>query len=233
MTGIDEATLSGLAAVPIGVLADVLCEMGFAHQVVSRELLPIGSRSRFAGPAICVRGLGEAEAEGLPGPLPTLFDVDRLVRPGLVVVVDADDHRIGATIGGLVALAFKQAGAAGFVTDGGVRDCDEIDAMDLPCIARFVTPRSAKGLWSVVAIARAVTLPGQCGEPVWIEPGDIVCSDADGVVIVPANLAAEVLSDAKQVEAAERAILAAIHKGEDRREAYRLHDRFGHIRRRT
>jgi regulator of RNase E activity RraA len=228
-----QEVVDGLARVPTGVLADVLSEMGLKQQVVTQALRPVAGTPRFVGRAVCVAGRDNQDAKLLPGPLPTMFDVDALVGPGTVVVVDSGDHRHGAVIGGLVALAFKRAGAVGFVTDGGVRDVDELAEMGLPCIARFVTPGSVKGRWSVTAVDQPITLPAQGGGKVTLAPGDVVSADADGVVVIPSALAVDTLADALQVEKAEAAILTAIRLGHDRREAFRANDRFGHIRKRV
>jgi 4-hydroxy-4-methyl-2-oxoglutarate aldolase len=233
VSSVVQEVLDGLARVPTGVLADVLSEMGFRQQVVTQALRPVVGTPRFVGSAVCVAGREDHDAKLTLGPLPTMFDVDELVAPGTVVVVDAGDHRHGAVIGGPVGLAFKRAGAIGFITDGGVRDVDELAEMGLPCITRFVTPGSVKGRWSVIAVDQPVTLPAQGGGKVTIAPGDIVSADADGVVVIPSALGADVLSDALQVEKAEAAILMAIKQGHDRREAFRANDRFGHIRKRT
>ncbi|MDB5362807.1 MAG: hypothetical protein JWO51_4104 [Rhodospirillales bacterium] len=232
MTPPDDSVIAALAQVPTGVLADVLYEMGLKHQVVSAELRPLSQDVSFVGRAVCVAGRSEADATAMSSPLATMFDVDAVVAAGSVVVVDAGDHRVGATIGGLVARTFKKAGAVGFVTDGGVRDRAELMEMGLPSVARFVTPRAAKGVWAVTAVGGPVTLPGQAGTPVAVAPGDILCCDMDGLVVVPAGVAADVLADASKVEDAERQILKVIEAGGDRREAYRRYDRFGHIRKR-
>jgi regulator of RNase E activity RraA len=233
VSDVGQELLDGLARVPTGVLADVLSEMGLRQQVVTQALRPVAATPRFVGRAVCVAGRDDRDAKLMPGPLPTMFDVDELVAPGSVVVVDSGDHGNGAVIGGLVALAFKRAGAAGFITDGGVRDVDELTEMGLPCISRFVTPGSVKGRWSVTAVNQPITLPAQGEGQVTLAPGDIVSADADGVVVIPSALAADVLADALQVEKAEAAILTAIQQGHDRREAFRANDRFGHIRKRV
>jgi len=230
---VTDDVLQAIARISTAGLADVLAEMGLTRQVVAQELRPIVAGRRFAGRAVCIAGREEHEAKLLPGPMPTMFDVDGLVERDSVVVVDSGDHRHGAVIGGLVALAMKRAGAAGFVTDGGIRDVDELADMGLPCISRFVTPGSVKNLWSVTAVGAPITLPAQGGGRVAVSPGDIVSADRDGLVIVPAALAADVLADSIQLERAEERIRHAIEEGRDRREAFRQNDRFGHIRKRV
>ena len=54
---------------------------------------------------------------------------------------------------------------------------------------------------------------------VTIRPGDFVCGDADGVVIVPADRAAEVAACAVQIEHIEADIVAAVRAGSTLRQA--------------
>lgn len=230
---VTDDVLEELSRIPTGVLADVMSEMGLTRQVVAQELRPVTTAQRFIGRAVCVSGRDDLEARLLPGPLPTMFDVDAHVRKDGVVVVDTGGHSHGAVIGGLVGLAFKRAGAVGFVTDGGVRDVDELVDMNLACRSRFVAPGSVKGLWSVTAVGLPVTLPAQGGGRVAVVPGDILSADSDGLVVVPATLAADVVADSVELEGAETQIRLAIEQGQDRREAFRQHDRFGHIRKRV
>ncbi|WP_460452217.1 RraA family protein [Alsobacter sp. SYSU BS001988] len=231
MTTVSDEVLQGLGRLPTGVVADVLLEMGLERSVVCSRLLNLG-RSTFIGRAVCATGRTIAPGEQ-PASAASMFDVDGQVSPGSVVVIDSGDHRHGAVIGGLVALAFKRAGAVGFVTDGGVRDADELADMGLPCVARFVTPRSAKGIWRIDRVGDGISLPAQGGGRVAVGPGDILSADPDGLVVIPAGLALAVLDESGPLKAAEERITAALRSGGDRREAFRVHDRFGHIRKRV
>lgn len=58
---------------------------------------------------------------------------------------------------------------------------------------------------------------------VTIRPGDLVCGDADGVVVVPADRAAEVAARAAQIELVEVDIVAAVRAGRTLRQARAQH----------
>ena len=75
--------------------------------------------------------------------------------------------------------------AAGLVSDGCLRDIDEISAMDLPVFC--AGPAAPLNLARHHAVD--VNVPIACGG-VAVYPGDIVVGDADGVVIIPRHLAA-------------------------------------------
>jgi regulator of RNase E activity RraA len=206
--------------------------MGYPNQVVAPRLRSFGRPAAFAGPALCVTGCHPDLASRLGKPALTSFEIDRQVRPGAVLVIDTAGQTNGSVIGGLMALSCRQAGAIGLVTDGGVRDVEELVQVGLACIAGFCTPASSKGLWTATAIGQRTALPGHTGEPLEIAPGDIVCADADGVVVVPQALAEAVATDAETVEHMEGRIVEALRAGVDREQAFAANARFAHIRRR-
>jgi regulator of RNase E activity RraA len=57
-----------------------------------------------------------------------------------------------------------------------------------------------------------------------------VHADTDGVVVIPASLAAQVIHDSEVLEQVEEKIRGDLEKGEDREAVYQRHDRFGHIK---
>src|SRR4051812_37133844 len=228
-----EALSKRLAALPTAVVCDVLAAMGYPDQVLASCLRPVGASKSFAGPAVCLLGSDGPEPDAVPGRSRPVFETDRQMTTGCVAVIAAGGHRVGAVIGGNVALAWRMRGCISIVTDGGVRDASECDELGLSVFAAFVGPMSNKGLWAFREIGVPITLPGQRGEPIPIRPGDIVQGDTDGLVVVPAELAADVVRDAEILESMEAKIRAELQRGEDREVVYARHDRFGHIKKRA
>lgn len=117
------------------------------------------------------------------------------VAPGEVLVIEARGERGTGTVGDVLALRAKVRGAAGVVTDGGVRDFDAVAETGLPVFAQGAHP-SVLGRrhvpWEVdVTIA--------CGGAA-VQPGDVIVGDADGVLVIPPALVAEVLAEAEAQE---------------------------------
>ncbi|MFC4140560.1 MULTISPECIES: fumarylacetoacetate hydrolase family protein [unclassified Microbacterium] len=124
------------------------------------------------------------------------------IRPGEVVVIEARGESGTGTLGDILALRAKTLGAAGVVTDGGVRDFDAVTDIGLPVFSQGAHP-SVLGRrhvpWDVdVTIA--------CGGAT-VQPGDIIVGDGDGVIVIPAHLAEEV-ADAALAQEDEDAWIA-------------------------
>ena len=113
------------------------------------------------------------------------------VGEGEVIVIEARGETGSATLGDVLALRARHNGAAGVVTDGGVRDYAAVQEIGLPVFCKGPNPavlgRRHVPWESDVAVA--------CGN-VTVLPGDVVVGDDDGVIVIPRDLVAEVVHDA-------------------------------------
>ncbi|WP_149084682.1 MULTISPECIES: fumarylacetoacetate hydrolase family protein [Microbacterium] len=113
------------------------------------------------------------------------------VSEGEVIVIEARGDATTGTLGDILALRAQNRGAAGVVTDGGVRDFQAVAEIGLPVFSQGAHP-SVLGRkhvpWDV-----DVTI--SCGGAT-VQPGDIIVGDSDGVIVIPPALAAEVAADA-------------------------------------
>lgn len=210
-------------------ISDVLDVMGLPNQVLAAAIRPLAPGMRLAGPAFCVRGRAVDPAQPPPPAIP--YEVDRQLTPGCIVVMATGGWTKSAVIGGNVALSYRKKGCAGLVVDGAVRDAGEIRALGLAAFATHVTPRRPTARWGVVEYGQPVSLPGQSGTDVIVHPGDMLLGDADGAVVIPAAVAAEVIAAAEKLERIEKQVIADIKRGTDRAAALKRADRYGHIRR--
>lgn len=106
-------------------------------------------------------------------------------------------------------------GCAGIVTDGGLRDADEIAELDMPT---YCASRSAP---TNLTRHHAVDLnvPIGCGTaPVF--PDDIMVGDGDGVIVLPRGIADEVALEGFNQDKLESFVLDEIRKGAPLRGTY-------------
>ncbi len=129
-------------------------------------------------------------------------------RPGCVLVQDCRGDARAACGGEILMTRLQVRGAAGMVTDGGLRDSGPIGAMSMPV---FCAGASAP-LNLVLHHAAEIDVPIGCGGVV-VYPGDIIVGDADGVVVLPAGIADEVAERAAEQERMERFVLERIAAG--------------------
>lgn len=132
-----------------------------------------------------------------------------VARPGDVVVVDAGSSMMTAVLGDLVCAKARHRGIAGFVVDGLLRDLPGIVRLgDFPVFARGVTP--------IGPLHRG---PGEVNFPISaggivVHPGDIIVGDLNGVVVVPRDIAEDLLQRLVDRSAAEADYLAAVARGD-------------------
>lgn len=131
------------------------------------------------------------------------------VNPGEILVVDARGVRETGTVGDILALRAKVRGAAGIVTDGGVRDWAAVQEIGIPVFSQGAHP-SVLGRrhvpWEVdVTVA--------CGGAS-VQPGDVIVGDDDGVIVIPPALVAEVAAEAAHQEAEDAWVFDRVADGE-------------------
>jgi regulator of RNase E activity RraA len=109
------------------------------------------------------------------------------IGPDQVLVIDTRGQLGAASLGHILATRLMVRGAAGLVTDGALRDSPAIATLDFPSYAA-----GAHGTTSSVLHHPAdFGLPIGCGG-VLVEPGDVLVGDAEGVVVIPAQVAEDV-----------------------------------------
>ncbi|MBI3628992.1 MAG: RraA family protein [Candidatus Rokubacteria bacterium] len=182
----DDSISAGFAKLSPTVLCDVLTR----DRVMDLGIRPLWpDMPRVAGPAYPVRCP--------PGDNLMLHAAIYRAQPGSILVAQGGDTAYALAGGNVCAVAQKR-GIVAFVLDGVIRDVAEARAMRFPLFARGVVPfPGAKDALGVLGG------PVRCGG-VEVTPGDIVVADEEGIVVVSAARAREVLAGA-QAKAAKEA----------------------------
>lgn len=132
-----------------------------------------------------------------------------VAKPGDVIVVDTSASPLNAVLGDLVSQKARHRGIAGFVVDGLIRDLERIQELgDFPVFARGATP--------IGPLHRG---PGEINHPISaggivVNAGDLVMADMNGVVIVPREVAPEILERLEHRRALETDYSAAVERGD-------------------
>ena len=212
MTGFSGGCLERMALVSTATLTTQMFKRGFRN-IFMQGIRPLGAVERnMVGPAYTLRNIPSREdldrVEGFADPEHPQRKAVENAPSGRVLVVDCRGDARVASGGQILMTRLMKRGAAGVVSDGGIRDSGPVSRMAMPV---FCAGASAP-LNLVHHHAIDIDVPIACGG-VAVYPGDLIVGDADGVVVIPAHLAEEVAIDAAEQEELEGFLLARIADG--------------------
>ena len=189
-----------------GVIMDTLDKMNRRVQCMHPTVRPLVPSMRMWGETVTARFGAVAEVPQRPYRL-ELQIVDSL-REGQVLVSHCDSKDLSAAWGGLLTTAARSRRATGVVTDGGVRDYVEIVELEFPTFCTGLTPYDSLGRMDV----QETNVPIRCGG-IEVRPGDLIFADVDGIVVVPQELAGEVINKAWEKVKGEGKVRDALRSG--------------------
>jgi 4-hydroxy-4-methyl-2-oxoglutarate aldolase len=200
-----DALVEAFKSVETGSVADAIEQLYGIKTFMSHEMRPI-QEDRFVGRAVTVQFKQEEHKEGAPAiaGMMTLLDSS---PPGSVYVMALENGRDYGAIGGMMATTMKVRGFAGAISDGGVRDLGQIKKIGLPVWGRSIVPSTTVNHYRFAAANVPVTVGG-----VRVEQGDIIVADSDGIVVVPKDKAAAILTRSQANDLSEHATLPLIEK---------------------
>ncbi|HZV74985.1 MAG TPA: RraA family protein [Conexibacter sp.] len=215
----DQVSPDGLALVPRlaalypAVVADCLDAVGVRSNVMAPQVRPLAPGMQMAGVARTLHAVAVDAPPASSGDYyaKELAAVDA-VEEGSVLVISTID---GSIWGELLATAARRRGGRGVVVDGYTRDTPALIAMGFPTFAAGISCYDSLGRVEI----DAVQVPVECGG-VLVHPGDLVIGDHDGVVVVPAACAAEVVRLAEQKAADEGRVRKVLADGMSVSDAY-------------
>src|SRR5690606_33393262 len=130
-------------------------------------------------------------------------------RPGDVLLVNCSGGEDYGYWGEVMATAAIARGLAGLVIDGGVRDSELLRAMPFPVFASRISIRGTIKDFGARGWLGAPTMFGSLA----VESGDLLCGDADGVVVIPRARASDVIRASVEREAKEAELMTRLRSG--------------------
>lgn len=193
----SAAQVAAFQGVPTGFVVDAM----FGAGAMSTQVSPLDPSKGWhvAGPALT--------ADNRPSDLLATLGTLKFLQDGDVVIGSAQGWQGCAAAGDRVSGMIKNGGAAGFVTDGPMRDFEGIIDVGLPCWCTGLNPGTPY-----------TTGPGQVGTRVIVagqpvETGDMVVADRDGVVVVPYDLIDAVTARLPDIAKLEKDLDAEVQAG--------------------
>jgi regulator of RNase E activity RraA len=213
MKRMNHTTREMLKGVSTATLATALYKRGLRSQMI-QNVVPLGlpKGGSMVGDAYTLRYIPAREDLN---PMTVFRDHSHPQRKaveecpeGAVMVIDSRKDARAASAGGILVTRLMVRGAAGVVTDGGFRDSADIAAMDIASFHQ--RPSAPTNLTLHQAID--INVPIGCGDaPVF--PGDVIVGDADGVIVIPAEIADEIATEAVEMTAFEDFVQERVREG--------------------
>lgn len=205
---LDPKVIETLSGVTTATLTTVLLKKGLRNLWIrgSRPIRP--GQPRLVGRAFTLRFVPMREDLATPeswgAPISTRAAIEAM-PPGCIVVADAMGVQDAGIFGDILCARMARRGMAALVTDGVVRDLHGVLGTKLPVwCGGYAAPASVAGLTFV-----GWQQPIACGG-VAVFPGDVVVTDDDGAVLIPAAALDYVLEHAPEQERLEGWIMQEV-----------------------
>lgn len=188
---VPDELLGKLKGLYTAAISDALDIMGIRNQVMRSDIRPIYPEAVVVGRAFTTQALDVAEIPREPFKY-QIEAIDKL-KPDDVVVAAVNETGESAYWGELTSAAAKYRGSTGCIVDGYIRDVKMIVRTQFPVFAKGYTPADAQGRAEVILYDISI----KCGGVI-VNPGDIIFADFDGIVVIPQDIAPEVIKRAEK-----------------------------------
>jgi regulator of RNase E activity RraA len=217
----SAAAKDALSSVSTATLTSQLLKRGFRNTFMA-GLMPHRPDLRMVGRAFTLRyAPAREDRAGFQVDYDNTTNVQRLaveaIGEGQVLVIDARQDVRSASFGEILATRISVRGAAGLVTDGCLRDAPAFQKIEIPSYSRGAHATTSSVLHFPVEMNVTIGCAG-----VLVEPYDVIVGDAEGVVVIPREIANEVAEGAIEQETLEAFSLERVRNGESIVDVYPL-----------
>lgn len=202
----DEELLSRYEKLYTGAINDVLREFCLLNQALPNHILPLREYRTVAGFAFTVKSAPNTKVQGEMEYRTQMLDE---MCENAFVVWDTSGDEKSTAWGGVMTATAKKLKLKAACLDGGIRDTHQILDAEFPVFYKY---RHSNGSLGRCLITH-YQIPIEIGD-VFIKPGDVVLGDVDGVLVVPRDVAYEVLVRAEEIKENEKKIFSWVEEGQ-------------------
>ena len=195
------------------VIADILDDMGYRNFNMDSALHPILDSTALMG---YVRPVLSVDVYEIPEEVYKLeLEFIDTIKENDVIVATVNGKNENGFFGELLTTAAIARGGRGVVIDGHSRDVVKINELGFPLYCRGMNPLDSKGRVDVIAYDKPMNCAG-----VQVKKGDIIFADIDGIVVVPGEVAEEVIEKAMAKVSGENLVREELRKGRSAKEVF-------------
>ena len=189
-----------------GAVNDVLREFVLLDQALPNRIKPLREYRTVAGFAFTVKSSPNVKITGEMEFRAQMLDD---MHEDSFVLWDTSRDQKATLWGGVMTATAKGKKVKAACIDGGIRDTHQILEADFPVFYEYRISNGSLGR----CLITHYQIPIKIGD-VTAKPGDVVLGDIDGVLVVPKEIAFEVLLRAEEIKANEKKIFGWVHEGQ-------------------
>jgi len=202
----DHELLSRFEQLYTGAVNDVLREFCLLNQALPGHIVSLREYRTVAGFAFTIKSAPNALIRGEMDFRTQMLDA---LGENAFVVWDTSRDEKATLWGGVMTATAKGKRVKAACIDGGIRDTHQILEADFPVFYKYRTSNGSLGRCMITHYQ----IPIVIGD-VTVKPGDVVLGDIDGVLIVPRDIAYDVLLRAEEIKENEKKIFGWVHEGQ-------------------
>ena len=209
----------------IANLYDTLDKLGYPNQCLDLGIRPLFPHQHLAGKVITAKGGRDPRLPGEPTPdgkeVNMFKRVTEAIYPGAVVVIECGGEPHTGKFGEMTSWGIQKQGARGIVLDSYIRDWLGLEVIpDYAVCARGTSPIESAKRWRILDFNVPIAMPGTLTHQVRVDPGDWIVGGADGVMVVPQEIATQALVEAEELEYREQGMREDLAAGMSFDEAF-------------